>query len=77
MLADDFGNWVPTGVACMWPRCVRCRRPTQHKFGTGMCTTCYYYHALPKGTFWEHKNDFFFPYNIGERVIKGVGLVSQ
>ena len=42
-----------------------------------MCTTCYYYHALPKGTFWQHQKDFFFPYNIGARTMNNMGSLSE
>jgi hypothetical protein len=67
--ANDDGQWVPTGVACGWKRCVRCRRPIQREFGAGMCNTCYYYKTLTVEEFWGLKNEFYFPYNIGARML--------
>jgi len=37
-LRNDGGEWVPSGSACGWPRCQRCRRP--HDSGSALCPQC-------------------------------------
>jgi len=68
LVCDCHGRWVTTGAAKDWPRCSRCRRP-EHMMpeGSTLCTTCYYYHSLPRGEFWNRDQDYLFPYNIGRR----------
>ena len=74
------GRWVPvtwspvresyitTGEAKGWPRCTRCRKPEEPELvRNGLCNLCYYFHSLPKGTFWDHREEWYFPYNIGRR----------
>jgi hypothetical protein len=69
-IANDDGEWVPAGVACNWERCSRCRRPTQIAFGSNtLCNSCYYHKSLSPGEFWDRKNDKYFPYNIGHKMI--------
>lgn len=70
LIGDCHGVWRLTSDALKWPRCSRCRRP-EHlmPYSSGLCVICYYYHSLPKGTFWDHKNDYLFPYNIGKRFL--------
>lgn len=69
LIADDHGEWVPSGVAAQWKRCVRCRRPTQHEFGDGLCNTCFYYKTGMTGEeFWKRERDEFFPYTIGRKI---------
>lgn len=73
LIANDAGEWVPSGVASNWQRCARCRRPHEvSPFRSGVCSTCYYYKILPNEEFWMHEGDYLFPYNIGKRVIQAV-----
>jgi hypothetical protein len=74
LIGDCHGRWVTTYEAKKWPRCERCRRP-EHIMpeGSKLCTTCYYYKSLPKGEFWNRKEDYLFPYNIGKRSMEHMG----
>lgn len=71
------GDMIPTGKACGWFRCERCRKPEERPLRTSLgktvCVHCYYLHCLPEGdSFWNHKDDYLFPYNIGDRIMKTV-----
>lgn len=63
------GKWVTTGVATGWPRCWRCRVPVDRSpFDTGLCSICYFYHAISVKAFWLLHNAGYelAPYNIGK-----------
>lgn len=72
MLLSD-GRWVPTGTARGWPRCSRCRRPTERgelAACDGMCSTCCYYMGeMTVEEFWERheSGEYYAPYNISGR----------
>ena len=68
------GRWMPTSIAMDWPRCPRCRRPTEPvemaECG-GKCCICYYYKSgMSSDEFWRRHNagEYFAPYNIGRRM---------
>lgn len=68
-IGNDAGEWIPSGKAKGWPRCLRCRRPTESfEELEGYCTTCFFYRLLPTAEdFWSYKECYLFPYNIGAR----------
>ncbi len=66
------GEWVPTEFAQGWPRCSRCRGPSEDMgagVGPKLCVTCYFYHCLSVAEFWRlHEAGYrLAPYNIGRR----------
>lgn len=71
LIARADGHWITSGCARGWPRCSRCRRPTEqaeYDACDARCCTCYYYHSDRGGrAFWDCKADDFFPYGIGAR----------
>lgn len=72
LIGDCHGRWVTTGVAKDWPRCTRCRRP-EHMMpeDSGLCVHCFYYGTERSGEwFWSRKEDYLFPYNIGDRSMR-------
>jgi len=72
LLATVDGDWITTGEAVGWTRCARCRKPEEKPRrapdGRLLCLICYYYKALPHTEFWQHKDEYLFPYNIGRRM---------
>lgn len=72
-IANDDGDWVHSIVARGWPRCKNCRRPSERLLVGKYCNICYWYghfeDAIPNATeFWKHKDEWYFPYNIGHRM---------
>jgi hypothetical protein len=71
LILNDAGRWIPTGAACGWRRCPRCRVPFENDpFDSGLCVTCYFYHSgLDRKEFWRlHKEGYWLaPYNISLR----------
>jgi hypothetical protein len=70
LISDWSGRWLTTGEAAKWPRCPRCRRPTNDEpFGSPLCAICYFYrNGLPVDEFWRIHNSGYprAPYNIGK-----------
>jgi hypothetical protein len=72
------GVWITTGEARGWPRCRRCRRPHQQSpFDSELCSTCYFYKALPVDEFWRLHNAGYYlaPYNIGKRCMQNTNVL--
>jgi hypothetical protein len=69
LIQDWSGRWLTTGEAAAWPRCPRCRRPTNDRpFDSPLCSICYFYKSgLPVDEFWRIHDTGYpkAPYNIG------------
>lgn len=81
-LVIDFGDgeFRPSWEARGWPRCCRCRRPTQPEgLGPSVCRLCYFFNIIGRHEFWRlhDAGDKRHPYVRSKNLLEKRAAVAQ